>query len=72
MRPHLFGPFRVIQRDGEEAYELELIAGSQGHSIYHVSCLQSAWGPQITTPIELTPLDEREQMSLTPEEIMDV
>jgi hypothetical protein len=45
MRPHLFGPFRVIHRDGEVSYELELIVGSQGHIIYHVSCLQRVWGP---------------------------
>jgi hypothetical protein len=28
MRPRLFGPFRVVQRDGEVAYELELPEGS--------------------------------------------
>jgi hypothetical protein len=72
MRPRLIGPFRVIQRAREVAYKLELTAGSQGCNIYHVSCLQRAWGPQVTTPIELPPLDERGQMLLTPEEIMDV
>jgi hypothetical protein len=66
MRPCLFGPFRVIQRAGEVAYELELSAGSQGRSIYHVSCLQRVWGPQVTTPIELLPLDERGWVLLTP------
>jgi hypothetical protein len=72
MRPRLFGPFRVIQRDGEVTYELELSAGSQGRSVYHVSCLQRAWGPQDTTPIELSPLDERGHMLLTPKEILDI
>jgi hypothetical protein len=62
----------VIHRAGEVAYELELTAGSRGRSIYHLSCLQRAWGPQVTTPIELPPLDKRGQMLLTPEEIMDV
>jgi hypothetical protein len=72
MRPRLFGPFRVIQRDGEVAYELEFPEGCQCHNVYHVSCLQRACGPQVTTPIELLPLDERGWMLLTPEEIMDV
>jgi hypothetical protein len=72
MRPRLFGPFRVVQRDGEVAYELELPEGSQCHSVYHVSCLQRAWGPHVTTSNELPPTDERGQMLLTPEEIMDV
>jgi hypothetical protein len=72
MRPHLFGPFRVIQRVGDVVYELELIAGSRGRCIYHVSCLQRAWRPHVTTPIVLPPLDERGHMLLTPEDIMDV
>jgi hypothetical protein len=72
MRPRLFGPFEVIQRVGGEAYELELTVGSQGRSIYHVSCLQRVRGPQVTTPIKLPPLDERGRMLLTPKENMDV
>jgi hypothetical protein len=51
MRPHLFGPSRVIQRAEDIAYELELTVGSQGHSIYHASCFQRAWEPQVTTPL---------------------
>jgi hypothetical protein len=69
MRPFLFGYFRVNERDGEVFYEMEFTTSSQGHSIYHVSCLQRAWGPQVTTPIELPPLDERGRMLLTLEEI---
>jgi hypothetical protein len=72
MRPCLFGPFRMIQIVGDVAYKLELTVSSQGRSIYHVSCLQREWRSQVTTPIELSPLDERGQMLLTPEEIMDV
>jgi hypothetical protein len=49
----------VIQRDGEVAYELEFPEGTQRHSVYHVSGLQRACGPHVTTPIELPPLDER-------------
>jgi hypothetical protein len=60
------------QRDGEVNYELELLAGNQGRSVYHVSCIKRAWGPQYTTPIELSPLDERGHMLLTPEEVLDI
>jgi hypothetical protein len=66
MRSLLFGPFRVVQRDGEVAYKLELLEGSQRHNVYHVSCLQRAWGPQVTTSNELPLADERGQMLLTP------
>jgi hypothetical protein len=72
MRSHLFGPFRVIERDEDVAYELELPKGSQCRNVYYVSCLQRAWGSQVTTPIELLPLDESGQMLLTPEEILGV
>jgi hypothetical protein len=59
MRLHLFRPFKVVQINGEVAYELKFPEGSQHHSVYHVSCLQRAWGPQVTTSNELPPADER-------------
>jgi hypothetical protein len=72
MRPHLFGPFRVIQRAKDVTYMLEWTEGGQGHGIYHASCIQRTWGPHVTTPTELPPLYERGRMLLTPEEILRV
>jgi hypothetical protein len=46
---NIYGPYRVTQRVGEVAYELELPEGSHIHSVFHVSCLKKVWGPQVTT-----------------------
>jgi hypothetical protein len=72
MRLCLFSPFRVVHRNEEVAYELEFLEGRKSHSVYHVSCLQRAWGPQVTTTNELPLPDERGCMLLNPKEIMDV
>jgi hypothetical protein len=71
MRSHLCGPYKVIWRVGEIAYETEFPKGSRIRSILYVSCLEKALGPRATTSTELPPLDERGQMILTPEEVLD-
>jgi hypothetical protein len=38
-------PYKVIQRVGEVAYELDLAEGSRICSILYVSCLEKALGP---------------------------
>jgi hypothetical protein len=43
LKPHFYGLYRVIQRDGEVAYELELPEGSKIHNVFHVSCLKKAF-----------------------------
>jgi len=57
MRPRLYGPYRVTQRVGEVAYEMELLEGSLIHNVLQVSFLKNEWGPHVTTSIKLPPLD---------------
>ena len=47
LKPKFYGPYRVIRRIGEVAYELELPEGSKIHNVFHVSCLKTTMGQQI-------------------------
>ena len=71
LKPRFYEPYR-IRRIGEVAYELELLEGSKIHNVFHFSCLKKALGQHVTTSTELPPLDEEGQLTLVPEEILDV
>jgi hypothetical protein len=71
LKPRFYGPYRVIRRVGEVAYELELPKGSKIHNVFHVSCLKKAVGQQINTSKELPPLDKEGQLELVPEEVLE-
>jgi hypothetical protein len=44
LRPHFYGPYKVIRRVGEVAYDLELPEGNRFHNTFHVSYLKKALG----------------------------
>ena len=44
LKPRFYGPYRVIRKVGEVAYELELPEGSQVHNVFHVLRLKKAIG----------------------------
>jgi len=44
LQSRFFGPYRVIKRVGDVAYELELPPRSKIHNIFHVSCLMWVMG----------------------------
>jgi hypothetical protein len=71
LKPRFYGPYRVVQRVGEVAYELELLDGSKIYNVFHVSCLKKALGQQVTTSTKLPPLDEG-QLVLVHEEVLEV
>jgi len=56
----------------EVAYEMEFPKGNKIHNVFHVSCLNRALGQQVTSSIELPPLDEEGNLFLIPEEVLEV
>lgn len=44
LKPHFYGPFKVLRKIGEVANALELPKESSIHNVFHVSCLKKALG----------------------------
>jgi hypothetical protein len=66
LKPIFYGPYRIMHRVGEVAYELELPEGRKIHNVFHVSCLKKEVGQFINTSKEIPPLDEEGQLELVP------
>ena len=71
INPRYYGPYKVIQKIGEVAYELELPKGSKIHNLFHVSCLNKYTGQQIVILDTLPPLDDEGQLTLIPEKVLN-
>ena len=71
LKPHFYGPYRILKRVGEVAYELEFPEGRKIHNVFHVSCLKKALGQHVVASPELPPLDEEGKLVLVPEGIAD-
>jgi hypothetical protein len=72
LKPCSYGPYRVIQRVGEVAYELKLSEGSKIHNKFHVLCVKKALGQHVTSSTNLPPLDEEGQLVLVSKEVLEV
>jgi hypothetical protein len=73
LKPHFYGPYRVIRRVGEVAYvSRELPEGRKIHNTFHVSYPKMALGHQVTTSVNLPPLNEEGNLVLELERIVDV
>ena len=44
LQPRFYAPYKIIRKVGEVAYELELLAESKTHNVFHVSCLKKVVG----------------------------
>ena len=58
LSPKYYGPYKVLQKIGTMAYELELPASSRVHPVFHVSCLKKVIGENIPVQTILPKLDE--------------
>ena len=70
LSPKYYGPYKV-QNVGTMAYKLELLAYSQVHLVFHVSCLNKVIGDKIPVQTILPELDEEGKIILEPEAITD-
>ena len=71
MKPRFYGPYRVIHKVGEVAYEIELSEGSRVHNVFHVSRLKKTIGQRVVPSADLPPLDEEGKLVLFPKPILD-
>jgi hypothetical protein len=72
LKPIFYGPYRIMRRVGEVAYEIELPEGRKIHNVFHVSCLKKEVGQFIITSEERPSLDEEGQLELVSEEVLEV
>ena len=54
LKPRFYGPYRIIRKVGEVAYELEIPQESKIHNVFHVSNLKKTLGKHIAPYTELT------------------
>ena len=47
LKPHFYGPYQILRKIGEVAYEIELPDNSKIHNIFHVSKLKRVLGKNI-------------------------
>ena len=70
LQPRFYGPYKIIRKVEEVAYELELPLESKIHNVFHVSNLKKVVGQQIVKSSELPPLDDEGQLVLIPKRIL--
>lgn len=71
LKPRFYGPYLIVGKIGEVAYELALPIGSRIHNVFHVSCLMKALGQQIIVSEALSPLDEEGKLAMILEKIVE-
>ena len=72
LKPRFYGPYKIIRKVGEVAYELELPPERNIHNVFHVSNLKKEVVQKIVTYSKLPPLDDEGQLILILERILEV
>jgi hypothetical protein len=72
LSPKYYGPYKVLQKIGTMAYELEFHPSSRVHLVFHVSCLKKVIGDMILVQTIFPKLDEEGKIILETEAITDI
>jgi len=65
-------PYKVLQKIRTMEYELELLASSRVHLIFHVSSLKKVIGNKLPFQTILYELDEEGKIMMEPESVMKI
>ena len=71
LAPKFYGPYIILKRVGQVAYQLALPSQSKLHLVFHVSCLKKVIGTRCRIQTNLPKLVEEGSIWLQPEEILD-
>ena len=70
LQPRFYGPYKILKKIGEVAYELELPPEIIINNVFHVSCMKKAARQQIFVSEELPPLDDKGHLVLVQEKVL--
>ncbi|GAV77540.1 Chromo domain-containing protein, partial [Cephalotus follicularis] len=72
LSPRFYGPFEIIQKVGNAAYELNLPAKARIHPVFHVSYLKKKIGSTVQVQPELPHMQEEADAILSkPQTVLD-
>jgi hypothetical protein len=71
LAPKFYGPYTVLKRVGQVAYQLALPSDSKLHPIFHVSCLKKVIGTKCQIQTNLPELAEEGSIWLQPQAVLD-
>ena len=66
LAPKCYGPYIILKRVGQVAYQLDFPIHSKLHLVCHVSCLKKVIGTKFQTQTSLPELDEEGSIWLQP------
>ena len=70
LSPNYYGPYKMMQKIGTMACKLELLASSQVHPVFHVSCLKVI-GDKLPVQTIFPKLDEEGKIILEPKVVTE-